>query len=80
MADYDYRQFDDIPVGVTFADKFGRLHTKTDANMAVNQGSYVNDFWRDELDTTSGRSYIDADEDERDEVEMWTPDRTTAWT
>jgi hypothetical protein len=68
-TDTQYRRFDDIPDGATFADKFGRLFTKTSGGSARSHGEYVNDWWTDKFDTS--REYYDATEDELEDCDMW---------
>lgn len=69
MSEYEYRRFGDIPVGETFADKFGRMWTKTSVASARSHGQYVNDWWTDKFDTS--RDYYEADEEELDDCDMF---------
>lgn len=66
-----YRRFDDIPIGVTFADKFGRMFTKTSVGSA--RGDEVFDQNAEEFSWTfdTSRIYYDATEDELEDCDMW---------
>jgi hypothetical protein len=69
MNNYDYRRFDDIPNGTAFADKFGRIYTKTSVGSATEHSQPVGDIWVFDFDTS--REYYEADEDELDDCNMW---------
>jgi hypothetical protein len=70
VSDYDYRRFDDIPVGATFADKFGRMYTKTSGGSATcyerEDGGHFHPIF-----DTSRDDYYEADEDELEDCDMW---------
>jgi hypothetical protein len=67
MGDYDYRRFEDIPSGTAFADKFGRVHTKHSPGHATehNNGSL------DDPSFDDSREYLDGDEDELDDCDVF---------
>lgn len=71
MSDYDFRRFSDIPVGQVFADKYGRVHTKTSAGSASEHAaSHDDDGWPiPKLDTS--REYFEIDEYEDDDPSMF---------
>ena len=68
--DYDYRRFDEIPNGSTFADKFGRIYTKTSVGSATEHGEYNDDGLYNWVFDES-REYLEGDDDELEECDMW---------
>lgn len=70
MAEYEYRWFDDIPVGETFADKFGRVHTKTGRGSATEHGDWNDDgIFQWKFDES--RDYYEADDEELDDSDIF---------
>jgi len=70
MSDYDWRRFDEIPVEVAFADKYGRLYTKLGPGWSREHSwSDCSGYWHWDFDTS--REYFDADEDELEDIDVW---------
>ncbi len=70
MTGFDYRRFEEIPVGETFADKFGRVSTKTGSGSATEHG-YWDDAGIFQWEFDESRDYFDADAEELDDCDMW---------
>lgn len=66
----EVRRFDDIPLEAKFADKFGRVYTKTSRGSATEHGDWNDDgiFW---WEFDESREYYEADDDELDDCDMW---------
>lgn len=73
MADYDYRKFADIPAGVVFADKYGRVHTKQSDGVTVEHaaGHDSDGFPITKFDTSREYFEIDDDDDDASVFDAW---------
>lgn len=65
------RRFDDIPNGATFADKFGRMFTKTSVGSARSHEVFDKETELFHYTFDTSRDYYEADEDELEDCDMW---------